>query len=81
MQRWISGRLYARLISLHRAAWIRIAAQRQSAETAASPALLYAAITLFLILAILQIDLHRGELEAFGLIQGEDGVGSAWAGR
>ena len=80
MQRWISGRLYARLISLHRAACIRIAAQRQSAETSASPALMYASITLFLILAILEIDLHRDELEALGLIQSEDGV-SGLAGR
>jgi hypothetical protein len=42
---------------------------------------MYAAITLFLILAILEIDLHRDELEALGLIQSEDGVGSALARR
>jgi hypothetical protein len=41
---------------------------------------MYAAITLFLILAILEIDLHRDELEALGLIQSEDGV-SVLAGR
>jgi hypothetical protein len=80
MQRWISGRLYARLISLHRAARIRIAAQRQTAETSASPTLLYATIVISLILAILEIDLHSEELKALGLIGREEGVGSSLIG-
>ena len=79
MQRWVSGRLYARIIALHRAACIRFA-QGRTAETSASPALMYAAITLFLILAILEIDLHREELEALGLIPREEGAGPALAG-
>jgi hypothetical protein len=41
---------------------------------------MYAAITLFLILAILEIDLHREELEALGLIPREEGAGPALAG-
>ncbi len=78
MQRWISWRLYAQLISFHRAACIRIAAQRQAAETSASPTLVYATIVISLILAILEIDLHREELRALGLIGSEEGVGSSW---
>lgn len=79
MQRWVSGRLYARIISLHRAARIRFAPGKTT-ETSASPTLMYAAITLLLILAILEIDLHREELEALGLIPSEEGAGSALAG-
>lgn len=79
MQRWVSGRLYARIVSLHRAARIRFAPGKTT-ETSASPTLMYAAITLFLILAILEIDLHREELEALGLIPSEEGAGSALAG-
>jgi hypothetical protein len=33
-----------------------------------SPTLLYTAVALFLILAIIEIDLHREELRALGLI-------------
>jgi hypothetical protein len=80
MHRWISWRLYARLISLQRAAYLRIATQRHTAETSASPTLVYATIVISLILAILEIDLHRQELRVLGLIGSEEGVGSSLAG-
>ena len=73
MQRWISGRLYAWLISFGRAACILLFAQGKTAGTSASPILMYAVIVLLLILAILEIDLHREELKALGLLGSEEG--------
>jgi hypothetical protein len=43
-------------------------AQRGSADTSASPLLIFIAIVLFLMLSIFEIDLHRGELRALGLV-------------
>jgi hypothetical protein len=80
MQRWISGRLYARLVSLHRAACILIFAQGKTAGTSASPILIYAVIVLLLILAVLEIDLHREELKALGLAGSEEGGWSPLVG-
>ena len=50
------------------------------AEISASPILIFAANALFLILAILEIDLHRDELRALGLIFGEEGIVPFFAG-
>jgi hypothetical protein len=79
MQRQSFWRLYAWLISLHRAARIRIFAQEMSG-TSASPTLIFAATVLFLILAILEVDQHRGELRALGLVVGEEGVVPSFVG-
>jgi hypothetical protein len=49
-------------------------------ETAASPTLIFAANALFLIVAILEIDLHRDELRALGPVFGEEGIVSSLAG-
>jgi len=73
-------RLHAWLISLHRAACDRISARGEVIEASASPILTFVAITLFLILAMLEIDLHRDELRALGLIGGEDGVVPSFVG-
>jgi hypothetical protein len=43
-------------------------AQRGSAATSASPLLIFIAISLFLMLSIFEIDLHRDELRALGLV-------------
>jgi hypothetical protein len=48
--------------------------------TSASPILIFAAVTLFLILAILEIDLHRDELRALGLLSRDEGSGPVFAG-
>jgi hypothetical protein len=42
-----------------------------------SPLLIFVAITLFLILAIIEIDQHRDELRAIGVIVGDGVVGFA----
>jgi hypothetical protein len=41
---------------------------REDTTGAISPILLYTAVALFLILAIIEIDLHREELRALGLV-------------
>jgi hypothetical protein len=48
--------------------------------TSASPSLIFAAVALFLILAILEIDLHRDELRALGLVPSEEGINPIFAG-
>jgi hypothetical protein len=49
----------------------RTAAQRDATDRSASPLLIYAAATLFLVLSILMIDLHHDELQALGLVGAE----------
>jgi hypothetical protein len=63
--------LYA-LLALMAPLWsdtrVSSAGQRDEAEASASRLLLFAAITLFLILSILCADLHREDLRALGLV-------------
>jgi len=67
-------RLFAWLVSLRLAAWIRTSAQGKTIEASSSQILTFTAITLFLMLAILEIDLHRDELRVLGLVGEEDAV-------
>ena len=46
----------------------RGAAQRGSADRSASPLLIFIVLFLFLVLSIFEIDLHRDELQALGLV-------------
>jgi hypothetical protein len=48
--------------------------------TSATPTLVFAATALFLILAILEIDLHKDELRALGLVGDEEGVIPSFVG-
>jgi hypothetical protein len=50
----------------------RTAAQRDTANSSASPLLIYVTAVLFLLLSILMIDLHRDELRALGLVGGAE---------
>jgi hypothetical protein len=75
MQRYSFWRLYARLVSFRRATGNRISAHGGTTGTSASPVLIYAAVALFLILAIVEVDLHRDELRALGLINSAEHVG------
>ena len=74
---WI---MYAWLISVHQAARSRRSAQESMIGTSASPFLTFVAAALFLILTILEIDLHREDLRALGLIFGEVGIVSSFVG-
>ena len=80
MQRQGFGRLYDWFAAFQRTASKRKSAQASMAETAASPILVFAADTLFLLLVILVIDLHRDELRALGLIFGDEGIVPALVG-
>jgi hypothetical protein len=80
MQRQGFWRLYAWLFSFHREAGKRKSGKGSTAETSASPILMFTANALFLILAILEIDLHRDELGALGLVFGEEGIVSSLVG-
>jgi hypothetical protein len=81
MQRQSFWELYARLVSFGRSTRSRISAPSGTTGTSASPILTYAAAALFLILAILEVDLHRNELRALGLVSSEERVDSMFAGR
>ena len=74
------SKLYARLESFRRDFLNRRTAQGDSADTPTSPLLTFVAAALFLILAILEIDLHRDELRVFGLINSQEGVDPAFMG-
>lgn len=50
------------------------AAQRDAADRSASPLLIYVAAALFLMLSILMIDQHRGELRALGFVGGTERI-------
>ena len=52
----------------------RTAAQRDATNRSASPLLIYIAAALLLLLSILVADLHRGELQALGLVGGAEQV-------
>ncbi len=56
------------------------AAQRGTTSTSASPLLTFIATVLFLILSIVEIDLHRDELRTFGLVGGEEPINPALMG-
>jgi hypothetical protein len=71
-------RLYARLVSIQRAARDRTTAHGDITGTQVSPLLTFTAAALFLILAILEIDLHREQLRALGLISGEGDIEPIW---
>ena len=67
-------RLYARLVSFQRTARDRRSADGDVTETPVSPILIFTTAVLFLILAILEIDLHREELRALGIVFGDEGI-------
>ncbi len=80
MQRQSFWRLYARLVSFRRSTRNRISAQGEVTEPSASPTLTYTAAALFLILAIVEVDLHRDELRTLGLVSTEERIESIFAG-
>jgi hypothetical protein len=63
----IRPKAYVHLIWLWR--WLRdsIPPHHGDVPAEASPILIYAAVVLAFLLAILEVDAHRGELEALGL--------------
>ena len=52
----------------------RAAAEREATDTSASRLLVFVAATLFVILSILIVDLHRDELHALGFVGGAQSI-------
>jgi hypothetical protein len=63
----IRPKTYLHFISRWRSLRDAISPQHDVVSTGASPCLIYAAAVLALLLAILEVDAHRGELEPLGL--------------
>jgi len=80
MQRRSFWGLYARVVSFGRSTRSRISAHGETTGTSASPILAYTAAALFLILAILEVDLHRDELKALGLASSEESAERMFTG-
>jgi hypothetical protein len=80
MQRQSFWGLYARLVSFGRSTRNRISAHEETNGTSTSPILTFTAIALFLILGIVEIDLHRDELKALGLVSSEERIQPIVAG-
>jgi hypothetical protein len=78
MQRRSFWGLYARVVSFGRSTRSRIPAHGET--TSASPILTFSAVALFLILAILEVDLHCDELRALGLVSSEERIQPIVAG-
>jgi hypothetical protein len=80
MQRQSFWGLYARLVSFRRSTRNRISVRGETTGTSASPILTFTAAALFLILAIVEVDLHRDELRALGLVSSEECIQPIVAG-
>ncbi|MCC8977373.1 hypothetical protein [Bradyrhizobium acaciae] len=76
----IRPKTYLHLISLWRLLRNAIPPRPERVPAKASPALIFAAIVLALLLAILEIDAHRGELQSLGLMAGDQFVPAAFWG-
>lgn len=64
----IRPKTYLHFIWLWRSLRDAIPPRHEDAAAEASPFLIYAAVVLVFLLAILEIDAHRGELESLGLL-------------
>jgi hypothetical protein len=80
MQRYSFWRLFAWLVSFHQATRNRKSTHGEMTGALASPVLTFTAVALFLILAILEVDLHRDELRALGLTSNAEQIGPIPAG-
>lgn len=68
------SKTYLQLVTLWRSfrEWVSPHAQNAPAET--SPSLIYIAVALALLLAILEVDAHRRQLESLGLLTDSDRI-------
>jgi hypothetical protein len=69
---------YLHFMSLWRSLRDSIPPHRDDAPAEASPFLIYIAVVLVFLLAILGADAHRGELESFGLLGSDYPVPAAF---
>jgi hypothetical protein len=74
----IRPKAYLHLISLWRSLRDAIPPHHQGAPAEASPLLIYAAVVLAFLVAILEVDAHRDELQSLGLIGSDCPVQAAF---
>jgi hypothetical protein len=76
----IRPKTYLHLISLWRSLRDAISPHHDGVPAEASPSLIYAAVVLALLLAILEVDAHRGELESLGFLGNDYLIQAAFLG-
>jgi hypothetical protein len=74
----IRPKAYLQLIWLWRSLRDSIPPRRGDVRAEASPSLVYAVVVLAFLLALLEVDAHRGELEALGLPASDYSVPAAF---
>jgi hypothetical protein len=76
----IRSKTYLHFISLWRSLRNSISPHDGDVPRETSPSLIFVAVVLTLLLAILEVDLHRGELESLGLLRNHDSPPAAFLG-
>jgi hypothetical protein len=76
----IRPKTYLHLISLWRSLRDTISPRRESVPAEAAPSLVYTAVVLALLLAILEVDAHRGQLESLGLLGSDRTIQTVFLG-
>lgn len=76
----IRPKAYLHLISLWRSLRDAIPPHHSDVTAEASPSLIYTAVVLASLLAILEVDAYRGELEALGLLDSGYHIQAAFLG-
>ena len=76
----IRPKTYLHFISLWRSLRNAIPPRHNDVPAAASPSLIYAVVVLAFLLAILEVDAHRSELESLGLLGHNDPIPPALLG-
>jgi hypothetical protein len=76
----IRPKTYLQFISLWRSLRDLIPPRHDDVPAGTSPSLIYAAVVLVFLLAILEVDAHRGKLESLGLLGHDYNIPSAFLG-
>ena len=76
----IRPKAYLQLIWLWRSLRDSIPPHRGDVRAEASPSLIYAVVVLTFLLAVLEVDAHRDELEALGLLASDYSIPAAFLG-
>jgi hypothetical protein len=76
----IRPKTYLHLISLWRSFHESISPHHGDLRAEASPSLIYTVVVLAFLLAILEVDAHRGELESLGLLGHDYPIQAAFFG-
>ena len=76
----IRPKAYLHFISLWRSLRNSILPHDGDVPRETSPSLIFVAVVLTLLSAILEVDLHRGELESLGLLRSHDSPPAAFLG-